>query len=756
MGGNIKGVTIEFRGETAPLEKALKTIDTSVKNIDKELRQVNNGLKFNPTSVTLWQQKQKLLTSKVKETEDRLKALKETQKKLDAKNVDKNSQEYRELQREIVTTESKLKTFRGQLAKVGNARLTALSNQLKQIGGKIKEVGTSLTKNVTAPLTALGGASIAAFKTVDEGLDIVTKKTGATGQALDDMKQSVKNLASEIPTDFATAGQAVGEVATRFQLAGQDLENLSSKFIKFASLNNTDVVSAVDQTQKALSAFGLSASDAGMLLDQLNKVGQDTGADMSTLLSGLIQNATGFQELGLSAQQAAVLMGQMETSGANSETVMQGLRKALKSAAKEGVPLDKALADLQNTILNGTNDMDGLTAAYDLFGKSGDQIYGAVKNGTLNFKDLGSTVAEAGNSIEETFNATLDPTDSAKMALNDLKIAGSELGATLLTTLAPAIEKVANFIQMITDKWNSLSPGTQEMIAKIGIIAAVLGPGLVVLGTVVSTIGSLIGVISSVIGVMGALAAPIGVVIAIVAAVIAVLVLLTKNWDKVKAAAVALGAKIKAVFDGIKTAIQNAMLAALLVIATIWNNIKARIALAVQNIKTKVTTTFTNIKTTASNIFNSIRTTASNVWNKIKESITKPIEKAKETVKNIINKIKGFFPISIGNIMKNIKLPHIKWHAKEVLGKVKIPVFDGIDWYDKGGIFKDPSIIGVGEKRPEFVGALDDLRKIVREESGGQNITFNIYASPGMDVKALADEVERRLINSTNRRRLAW
>lgn len=757
MGGNIKGVTIEFRGETAPLEKALKTIDTSVKNIDKELRQVNNGLKFNPTSVTLWQQKQKLLTSKVKETEDRLKALKETQKKLDAKNVDKNSQEYRELQREIVTTESKLKTFRGQLAKVGNARLTALSNQLKQIGGKIKEVGTSLTKNVTAPLTALGGASIAAFKTVDEGLDIVTKKTGATGQALDDMKQSVKNLASEIPTDFATAGQAVGEVATRFQLAGQDLENLSSKFIKFASLNNTDVVSAVDQTQKALSAFGLSASDAGTLLDQLNKVGQDTGADMSTLLSGLIQNATGFQELGLSAQQAAVLMGQMETSGANSETVMQGLRKALKSAAKEGVPLDKALADLQNTILNGTDDMDGLTAAYDLFGKSGDQIYGAVKNGTLNFKDLGSTVAEAGNSIEETFNATLDPTDSAKMALNDLKIAGSELGATLLTTLAPAIEKVANFIQMITDKWNSLSPGTQEMIAKIGIIAAVLGPVLVVIGTVVSTIGSLIGVISSVIGVMGALAAPIGVVIAIVAAVIAVLVLLTKNWDKVKAAAAALGAKIKAVFDGIKTAIQNAMLAALQIIANIWNNIKAKIALAVQNIKTKVTTTFTNIKTTVSNIFSSVLATAKNTWTKVKDAIMNPIKTAKEKVKEILDKIKGFFPIKIGNLFGHIKLPHfdISWSQ---LGntKLKIPHFNGINWYDKGGIFKDPSVIGIAEKRPEFVGALDDLRKIVREESGAGKIEINIYAAPGMDVNALAAEVERRIINTTNRRRLAW
>lgn len=734
MGGNIKGVTIEFRGETAPLEQALKKIDSSVKEIDKELRAVNNGLKFNPTNVTLWRQKQDLLKKKIEETTDRLDVLRQTQEKLKAKNIDENSQEYRELQREIVTTESKLKTFRGQLAKIGNAKLTALSAQLKQIGGKIKDLGSILTKNVTTPLAALGGASVAAFKTVDEGLDNVIKKTGASGEALDAMKQSVKNLASSIPTDFATAGNAIGEVSTRFHLTGQELENLSGKFIKFAQLNNTDLVSSVDQTQKALAAFGLDASEAGNLLDQLNAVGQQTGADMNTLLSGLIQNATGFQELGLSAQQAAVLMGQMETSGANSETVMQGLRKALKNAAKEGIPLDQALSNLQNTIINGTDGMDGLTAAYDLFGKSGDQIYGAVKNGTLNFQDLASTVTNAGNSIDQTFNATLDPTDQFKMAMNDLKIAGSELGATILTTLAPAIEKLSNFVQTLTDKWNALSPGTQEMIAKIGIIAALLGPVLVVIGTLISSIGAIVGAVSSVIGIMGALAAPIGIVVALVVGVIAVLVLLTKNADKVGAVFTAMGAKI----------------------VSVWNSLKTSIANAANNIKTTVLNAFNNLKTSVANIFTAIQTTASNVWNKIKEAITKPIEKAKETVKGILDKIKGFFPISIGNLMSHIKLPHFRWHTKDVLGKLKIPVFDGIDWYDKGGIFNDPAVIGVGEKRPEFVGALDDLRKIVREESGAGNIQINVYAAPGMDVKALAEEVERRLINSTNRRRLAW
>ena len=422
----IKGITIPFEGDTKDLEKSIKNLNKDMTALDRELRTVNNALKFNPTSVELWRQKQQILTSKISDTEKKLELLKKQQKDMDARGVDKNSAEYRKLQREIVTTESKLKTFKGQLREVGNARLTAVSEGLKQIGSKAKEAGTNLTKYVTGPIGALGGASVKAFKSVDEGLDIVVAKTGATGDQLDSLKQSVKNLASEIPTDFNTAGKAVGEVATRFNLSGQDLEDLSGKFIKFAKLNNTDVTSSVDMTQKALSAFGMKSEDAGKLLDQLNVVGQQTGADMSTLLNGLIQNATGFQELGLSAEQAAVLMGQMETSGANSETVMKGLRKALKNAAADGVPLDQALANLQDTIVNGKDGMDGLTAAYDLFGKSGDQIYSAVKNGSLNFKDLQNTVADAGNSIDETFANTLDPTDQFQMAMNDLKTAGSE------------------------------------------------------------------------------------------------------------------------------------------------------------------------------------------------------------------------------------------------------------------------------------------------------------------------------------------
>ena len=53
---------------------------------------------------------------------------------MDARGVDKNSAEYRKLQREIVETESKLKHFKAQLTAIGNVKLQALGQQFKMIG----------------------------------------------------------------------------------------------------------------------------------------------------------------------------------------------------------------------------------------------------------------------------------------------------------------------------------------------------------------------------------------------------------------------------------------------------------------------------------------------------------------------------------------------------------------------------------------------------------------------------------------------
>jgi phage-related minor tail protein len=129
--------------------------------------------------------------------------------------------------------------------------MDAVAKKVDAVGQSLQKVGTSLSKNLTAPIVAVGAASVKAFNEVDEGLDTITQKTGATGEEAEAMGEIMKNLATSIPTDFKTAGEAVGEVSTKFGVTGDKLESLSGQFVKFAQLNNTDVSNSIDSVQKA-------------------------------------------------------------------------------------------------------------------------------------------------------------------------------------------------------------------------------------------------------------------------------------------------------------------------------------------------------------------------------------------------------------------------------------------------------------------------------------------------------------------------
>lgn len=557
MADRIKGITIEIDGDTTGLSKALKSVNSDLRTAQNGLRDVDKLLKLDPGNVDLLRQKQGYFNDAISATEEKLKTEKEALEQMkNADGFDKNSEQAKALERQIIADEQALDSLKKQakdFGSVASQQFKLAGDKVKEVGDKISGVGTSMSTHVTAPIVAVGAASLAAFKEVDAGMDIIVQKTGATGEAFESMRGIAENIATTLPADFETVGTAIGEVNTRFGATGEQLEGLSTQFIQFAELNGVDVTNSIDSAQKALSAFGLGAGEAGGLLDVLNATGQATGASMDSLLNGLIQNGTAFQEMGLSIEQATVFMGQMETSGANSETVMNGLRKALKNAAEDGVPLNDALAQLQETILNGANGVDGLTAAYDMFGKSGDQIYAAVKNGTLDFNALSISVEGVGGSVANTFNATKDPLDDFTTATNAAKIAGADLGAAIQTAAAPIIQQFAGFIQTLTDKFRALTPEQQQTIVKIGAVVAAVGPAILIIGKIVSAVGTVISVLGTVVGVLG------GPVTIAIGAAVAAGVLLYKNWDTVKEKAQQLWDFLKTTFEGIKNTISNAI-----------------------------------------------------------------------------------------------------------------------------------------------------------------------------------------------------
>jgi hypothetical protein len=92
------------------------------------------------------------------------------------------------------------------------------------------------------------------------------------------------------------------------------------------------------------------------------------------------------------------------------------------------------------------------------------------------------------------------------------------------------------------------------------------------------------------------------------------------------------------------------------------------------------------------------------------------IDKGLTPVKNFVDKVKSFFPINLGKILSGIKLPHFSVSGGSapwgIGGKGSMPKFS-VSWYAKGGIFKRPSVIGVGEAGAEAVLPIDRLETML-------------------------------------------
>ena len=357
-------------------------------------------------------------------------------------------------------------------------------------------------------------------------------------------------------------------------------------------------------------------------------------------------------------------------------------------------------------------------------------------------------------------NEEFAKTDAGKIqqAKNELGDMGEQMGAILLPALAKFVAYLQEHVlpkvqELIT--YFSEHPKIAEFALAFVAILAVLGPVLMMFGMLASGLGAIIGLFSM-------LTAPILIAVAIIGVLIAAGVALYTHWEQIKAGAKQLGADISATFGAMKTWVVEKFTAMKTAVANVFNSMKTAISNTWNNIKTAVSTAVSNVKTAVTSAFNSLRNSVAATWNSIKTAITKPIESALTTLRGIVNKIKGLFPISIGKIFSNLKLPKINVTAGKapwgIGGKGTAPSFS-VSWHAKGGIFDAPSVIGVGEAGPEAVVPLDKFWKkmdAIAEGAGGDTITINVYASEGMDVKQLAEEVERRLINDVRRRRAAW
>ena len=553
MANNIKGITIEIGGDTTKLDKALQGTNKEIKSTQSELREVERLLKMDPGNTEAMKQKQELLTKAVGETKDKLDLLKDAEKQVEEqfKNGEASEEQYRAIKREVEATEAQLKNLE-KAAADSNVTLTKVGEAFGNVGDKLTTVGTKLT-TVSAGIVGMGTASVAAAKDLDSGYDTIITKTGASGEALEGLQETANNVYGSMAVDMDDVGIAIGEVNTRFGTTGTELETLSTQFLQFAQINDTDLNTAIDSVDSIMLKFGVDSSQTANVLGLLTKAGQDSGISMETLESSLQTNGAALQELGFDLTESVNLLAQMEASGVDTSTAMAGLKKAVANATKEGLSADEALTQTIDSIKNASSETEALQIATELFGNKGAaEMASAIRDGRLSVDDLSESLSDYGDVVETTFNETKDPWDDATVAANNLKLAAADLGTSLLTTLQPMITSVVQKVKEFTEWFKNLNESQKQTIIKVAAVVAAIGPMLVIIGKICTGISSIINVVKMAQPVMAALNAvlaanPIILIVAAIAALIAAFVLLYNKCEWFRNG-------VNAIWEAIKTA----------------------------------------------------------------------------------------------------------------------------------------------------------------------------------------------------------
>ena len=344
-------------------------------------------------------------------------------------------------------------------------------------GKSLNSLGKTMTKYVTAPIVAVGALSTKAWKEVDDALDTIATKTGATGKDMKAFEGTFKNLANKVPADLQEIGDAVGEVNTQFGLTGKALEGASENIIKFAKINGQDISQASIQAKQAMSALGVEGKDLDKVLDAVTKTAQDTGQGTDKLFDALVRGAPQLKSLKLDFAQATALMGNLEKSGIDTGKTMSYMSKAQVAFAKDGKGLSEGLKDLQKQLDGAGSDTEKLNIASKYFGTKGATfMLDAINRGALDFKSFANAAELAKGSVSATFDETLDPIDNFKKLFNGLKMAGADLFNASAGIWGPLLEKAIGKVQQLTKCFEGLSDKQKQNIVKWLGMAAAVGP----------------------------------------------------------------------------------------------------------------------------------------------------------------------------------------------------------------------------------------------------------------------------------------
>lgn len=317
----------------------------------------------------------------------------------------------------------------------------SLGKALDDVTGKLENVNWK----AVAVGGAVGGIAVATGKAVVEAgkyladlgneyntaINQLSAATGATGDELDALGESVKNIyAQGLGDDFADVADGLAATQQASDLTGEALERATAAGFNLRDVFDYDVSESARAASALMKNFGIDAEEAYGLI----AVGAQNGADKNgDLLDTLNEYSPQFAALGLSADQ---FIG----------TLVEGADAGLFS-------IDKVGDAVKEFNIRAKDGSDTSREAFESLGLNGDKMFAAFAAG-------GDTAEAAFFDTVEALNSMDDPLarNAAGVALFGTQFEDLEAGVLpVLASIETAAYDGAAALQQINDvKYNDL------------------------------------------------------------------------------------------------------------------------------------------------------------------------------------------------------------------------------------------------------------------------------------------------------------
>lgn len=736
MADSLQRVGLVFKADgTVDFRKSLKNVNASIQENRTEFKLAKSTWDESTKAVEKLKASQEYLGKQTEDYNMKVRLLREELN--DLENAEERDEAAIQKKRaQLNTAETSLNNYRRGLEEVneklktGAAQIEEFAGKVEKLGSKMTDAGKKMTVGVTTPIIGIGAAGVKAAMELDEGYDTIIAKTGATGETLQGLNDVADSVFGSMPVEMQDVGTAVGEINTRFGSTGNELEGLTKKFLQFAEINGADVNNSIRLVSRAMGDAGIPTEQTGEILDKLTIAGQASGVAIEVLTENLAKYGAPMRALGLTTDESIAIFAGWEKAGVNTEIAFSGMKKAIGTWGKEG---KNATEEFKKTLkeIESTPDIATATSkAIEVFGqKAGPDLADAIKGGRFEYQDFLQLVQDSTGTVSQTFEEQQDPWDQWKTTMNDLKLAGADLGGVLIETLAPILQEVAGGVKEFSEWFRSLDEDQKKTIVTIGLVIAAIGPLLVVFGSVFGGISKIIGGSQSLIG------------------------LIVKG-----------GPSVVDIFKLVGTGAKG-----------LWAIMAANPIGAIITVIGLLIGAFV----TAYNKCEWFRNGVDKFFKDAADFFKGLGKDFKETGEDILEFFKGLGK-GIGDFFSfkwlDIKLPHLKISGDFSLAPPRVPKLS-VKWYAKGGILNRPTLFGQnggelmggGEAGPEAVLPIRLLKEYIREENNLNNKNLvsafiealktldispdvNVYIGDGKLTKVLANEVTKIIGNGQKER----